>query len=220
MRNVLLLSVLVLAGCGTTVYLDKLEGTSIGQPPTPPAIGTSRVGGDALVAANPQDAGSSDRWLRLGRPVPIEAGGEYIGTFAENVTRAKASVALVGFIPRSSPITMTVFFEPKPPAPPAPLLHIDLLRDGRIRINDTTIVGTYAFDTLIGFSVAFDLAGSVPTASVLVRGGGNDASIDVPIPPGAASFGLGRVRVLAPYEGPNAPAGAFLVNDVLASRPR
>jgi hypothetical protein len=211
-------ALLVLYGCGATVYLDKFDPAAVGQPPAPPAVGTSTTSGEVVVAANPQDPGSTDRWLRLARPVPTQAGGEYVGTLTETLT-TKASVALVGYIPKVSPIMMTVFFEPRAPAPPVPLLHIDLLPNGNIRLNDSTIAGTFKFDTLIGFSVSFDLNAAGPKASVLIRGGGNDASIDVPVPVNAASFGLGRIRVLAPFEGVNAPAGAFLVNDLLATRP-
>ena len=212
-------ALLVLYGCGATVYLDKFDAAAVGQPPSPAAVGTSTVSGDALVAAHPQDPGSSDRWLRLARPVPTQAGGEYVGTLTETLTNTKASVLLVGYIPEASPIMLTVFFEPKAPAPPIPLLHIDLLSNGNIRLNDSTIAGTFKFDTLIGFVVNFDLTTAAPTASILIRGGGNDASTTVPVPVNAANFGLGRIRVFAPFEGVNAPAGAFLVNDVLATKP-
>lgn len=212
-------ALLVLCGCGATVYLDKFDAAATGQPPAPPATGTSTATGSAAIAANPQNPGSTDRWLRLARPVATQAGGEYIATFTETLTNIKASVSLVGFIPQSSKIMMTVFFEPKAPAPPAPLLHIDLLPDGNIRLNDTTIAGTYKFDTLIGFVINFDLTGTSKKASLLIRGGGNDVGTDVTVPTSAANFGLGRVRVVAPFEGVNAPAGAFLVNDVLATRP-
>jgi hypothetical protein len=168
---------------------------------------------------HPQNPGSTDRWLRLARPVATQPGGEYIGTLTESLTKTKASVSLVGFIPKASPIMMTVFFEAKAPAPPVPLLHIDLLPNGNIRLNDSTIAGTFAFDTLIAFIVNFDLSGAAPKASVFVSGGGNNASIDVPVSANAAGFGLGRVRVFAPFEGVNAPAGAFLVNDLLATKP-
>jgi hypothetical protein len=197
-------ALLVLYGCGATVYLDKFDAAAVGQPPSPPAVGTSTPSGDAVVAAHPQDPGSTDRWLRLARPVPTQAGGEYVGTLTETLTRTKAS-ALVGYIPKASPIMMTVFFEPKAPAPPIPLLHIDLLPNGDIRLNDSTIAGTFKFDTLIGFVVSFDLTAAAPTVSVLIRGGGNDASTTVPVPLNAANFGLGRIRVFAPFEGVNAP---------------
>ena len=99
---------LVLYGCGATVYLDKFDAAAVGQPPAPPAVGTSTTSGDAVVAANPQDPGSTDRWLRLARRVPTQAGGEYVGTLTETLTKTKASLALVGFIPKVSPIMMTV----------------------------------------------------------------------------------------------------------------
>ena len=210
--------VFALGGCAPTVYLDKLEA-AVGQPPAPPATGTSTVSGPAVIAANPQDVSSADRWLRLSRTAPTQPGGEYIGTFTQNLTKSKGSVDLVGFVPKSSPIMMTVFFEPKPPAPPAPLMHIDLLPNGNIRVNDSTIAGTYQFDHLVGFFINFDLTGSSPNASILIRGGGNDASLTVPVPASAANFGLGRVRIVAPFEGVNAPNGAFLVNDIIATKP-
>jgi hypothetical protein len=80
------------------------------------------------------------------------------------------------------------------------------------------VVGTYAFDTLIAFVIGFEFEGAQPVANILIRGGGEDASLTVPVPANVAGFGLGRVRVFAPFEGVNAPPGAFLVNDVAATR--
>jgi hypothetical protein len=114
---------------------------------------------------------------------------------------------------------MTVFFEPQPPAPPDPLLHIDLHPDGTIHVNDSTVAGTFKFDNLVGYFVTFDLTGTSPNATILIRGGGNDASLTVSVPASAAHFGLGRVRIVAPFEGVNAPNGAFLVNDIIATTP-
>ena len=51
-----------------------------------------------------------------------------------------------------------------------------------------------------------------------LRGGGTDASLTVPVPVNAANFGLGRVRIVAPFEGVNAPNGSFLVNDIIATK--
>jgi hypothetical protein len=216
---VLLPMFFALGGCARTVFLDKFDAAAAGQPPAPPATGTSEFAGAAVIAANPQNASSSDRWLRLSRTVPTVEGGRYIGRFSENLTQKKASVDLVGFIPSSAPVMMTVFFEPAPPRPPIPLMHIDLLRDGRIRINDSIFAGTFKFDNLVGFFITFDLTVPAPIATVLIRGGANDASLTVPIPANAANFGIGQVRIFAPFEGVNAPNGSFLVNDVIATTP-
>jgi hypothetical protein len=210
-----------LGGCDvTTIYLDKLDTAGIGQPPAPPQTGTSTSSGAplAVIAEDPQNPGSGSRWLRLSRTNPVEGGGQYIGTFTQSVTQG--GVNLVGFIPQSSRIMMTVYYESGPPLEGVPLLHIDMLPTGQIRINDTTIAGTFRFDQLIGFFVGFDLTGSSPSANVLVRGGGEDASLTVPIPAFAASRGLGRVRILAPFEGVHAPNGSFLVDEILATTPQ
>jgi hypothetical protein len=114
---------------------------------------------------------------------------------------------------------MTVFFESGPP-PNAPLLHIDLLPNGKIRINDNQVVGDFKFNHLIGFFITIDLTGTSPNAEILIRGGGNDAALNVPVAlPNSANFGFGRVRIFAPFEGENAPNGAFLVNDIMATTP-
>jgi len=172
-----------------------------------------------VIDAHPQNAGSTDHWLKLPRTVATQGGGQYIGMFTQSVTNEKASVDLVGFIPHSSPIMMTVYFEPKAPAPPIPLLHVDLLSNRNIRVNDTTVAGTFLFDTLVGFFINFDLTGPSPSAELLIRGGGIDASLTVAVPASAAKFGLGQVRIVAPFEGVNAPNGWFWVNDVIATTP-
>lgn len=211
---------LAFGGCATTIFLDKFDTAAIGAPPAPPATGTSTFSStNVVIAANPQNAQSSDRWLRVSRTVATQGGGQYIGTFTQNLTQKKGSIDLVGFIPQRSKIMMTVFFESGPP-PHAPLLHIDLLPAGEIRINDTQVVGTFKFDHLVGFLITFDLTGSSPNADILIRGGGNDAALNVPIsPPNSAHLGFGRVRIFAPFEGVNAPNGAFLVNDIIATTP-
>jgi hypothetical protein len=211
---------LALGGCGTTIFLDKFDSAAVGATPAPPATGTSGFSTtNVVIAANPQDTGSADRWLRLSRTAATQGGGQYIGNFTQNIANKKGSIDLVGFIPQSSKIMMTVFFESGPP-PHAPLLHIDLLPAGEIRINDTQVVGTFKFDQLVGFFITFDLTGTSPSAEILIRGGGNDAALNVPIsPPNSANFGFGRVRIFAPFEGENAPNGSFLVNDIVATTP-
>ena len=208
-----------LGGCGTTIFLDKFDAAAVGAPPAPPATGTSTFTNNVVIASNPQNVGSSDRWLRISRTVATQGGGQYIGNFTQNLSQKKGSIDLVGFIPQSSKIMMTVFLESGPP-PHAPLLHIDLLPAGEIRINDTQVAGTFKFDHLVGFFITLDLTSPSPNAEILIRGGGTDAALNVPIaPPNTANFGFGRVRIFAPFEGENAPNGAFLVNDIIATTP-
>jgi hypothetical protein len=220
-RRLLLVFPLLLAlgGCGTTVYLDKVRGT-VGQKPNPPATGSSQVSDtNAVIARDPRSFFSSDRWLRLSRTVATDGGGQYTANFTQNVTNGKVGVDLVGFIPSSAPVMMTVHFESGAPQAGIPVMHIDLLPDGKIRIDDSTIAGSFKFNSLVGFFITFNLTGAAPTAEILIRGGDKDASLTVALPANAATRGLGRVRILAPFEGVNAPNGHFFVNDVVAIRP-
>jgi hypothetical protein len=213
------LSLIVLSGCGVSlVYQDRFDATPIGEPPGPPEIGTSSVSGDVRIAPDPFDAVSPDHWLQLRRVEPLEL-GEYVATLVEPVTAGGGGVALVGYIPASTPITMSIYFDTPAFAPSATLLHIDLLPNRNIRVNDSTVVGTYAFDTSVAFLVSFDLGASPPTATLLIRGGAEDASTTVEIPAALAGFGVGRVKLVAPFEGVSSPPGRFLINEVTATRP-
>lgn len=210
---------LALSGCGTTVFLDKVQGT-VGQPPGPAATGTSQVSTtNAVIAQDPRSSTSTDRWLRVSRTVATAGGGAYTANFTQNVANAKVGVDLVGFVPSSAPIMLTVHFESGAPQAGIPVMHIDLLPSGKIRIDDSTIAGTFKFDNLIGFFITFNLTGASPTADVLIRGGGEDASLTVALPAHVTTRGLGRVRILAPFEGVNAPNGHFFVNDIIATKP-
>ena len=212
------LSLVVLSGCDTdVVYRDNFDSTPIGQPPGPPSIGTSSVAGDVLIAENPMNDVSPDRWLQLRRVSAVGPLAQYVATLEEPITTG-GTVALVGLVPAFGPITMSIYFEPPAFAPGLTLLHIDLLANGQIRVNDDTIEGTYQFDTTVGFLVGFNLDASPPMATLLVRGGGDDANTDVEVLAVAAGFGLGRVRVETPFEGVNSPPGRFFVNEVLATR--
>lgn len=216
---VLHLALFMLCGCGVTVYRDGFDSTAIGQPPGPPQIGTSSINGDVLIAENPTNDVSPDRWLELRRPSATGTLGEYVGTFKERVT-ATGRVRLLGYIPAFAPAVMSVHFEALGPASPLTLLHIDLLADGKIRVNDSTIVGTYQFDTIISFSVRFNLGGASPSATLNITDGVHDASAAVAIPASPAGFGLGQVRIVTAFEGVNSAAGQFLVNEVVATKPR
>jgi hypothetical protein len=213
------LALLVLSGCGVSlVYQDTFDSTPIGQPPGPPALGTASVSGDVRIAPDPFDATSSDHWLQLRRVHPLQL-GEYVATLTEPVTAGTGGVAFVGYIPAAAPITMSVYFDTPAFAPLGTLLHIDLLPNRNIRVNDNTVEGTYVFNNTIGFLVSFNLGASPPTATLLIRGGAQDASTTVEIPAAVAAFGLGRVRLVAPFEGINSPPGQFLIDELVATRP-
>lgn len=219
---VLLLSLFVLCGCGgRVVYKDDFDSTPIGVPPGPPEIGTSSVDGDVLIAENPINDVSPDRWLQLKRNQPFGVQGLYDAMLKEPMIEG-GNVALVGYIPSWAPVRMEVYFEtpdiPLPPSGRRLLLHIDLLRDGNIRLNDSTNEGTYEFDTSIAFLVGFDLDASPPTATVLVKGGGEDASTTVEISSDAAEFGLDRVRFNTDFGNPDFDQGRFFINEVVATR--
>jgi hypothetical protein len=215
--TIALLALTVFTGCNTSsVYLDKFDSTSPGSPPAQPQVGTSTIVGSVVAAADPTNTNASDHWLQLTRTAPT-ATASYIGTLKTPVT-AKGGANFVAFVPSSSPIDVSVYFEPSSGPQGAPLLHVDLLPNGNIRLNDTDVVGTYKFDHLVGFFISFDLKASPPTSTVLIRGGGQDASTTIPVPGSLAGFGFGKIQVDAPFEGVNAKPAKFFINDVIATR--
>lgn len=211
-----LLSIAVLSGCNTTsLYLDTFSSAT-GSPPAQPQIGTSTVSGNVIVYPDPTGTNAAAHWLQLTRPAPTET-ASYIGTLKASVT-AKGGINFVAYVPSTSPIDVSVYFEPSSGPQGAPLLHVDLLPNGNIRLNDSNVVGTFKFDHLVGFFISFDLQASPPTATVLIRGGGQDASTTVPVPTSLAGFGFGKIEVDAPFEGVKAPSGYFFINEVVATR--
>ena len=212
-----LLSLAILGGCNSSfVYLDKFDSTATGSPPAQPQVGTSTISGNVIVVADPTNTNAAEHWLQLTRTAPT-ATASYIGTLKTPVT-AKGGVDFVGYVPSSSPIDLSVYFLPAAGPQGAPLLHVDLLPNGNIRLNDSDVVGTYKFDHLVGFFITFDLQASPPTATVFIRGGGQDASKTVPVPPSLAGFGFGKIQVDAPFEGINAKPARLLIDEVIATR--
>jgi hypothetical protein len=212
----IVLALAILSGCNTTsVYLDKFDSAT-GSPPPQPQVGTSTVSGDVVVAADPTNTNASDHWLQLTRPAPTST-ASYVGTLKTSVT-AKGGINFVGYVPSASPIDLSVYFLTANGPQGAPLLHVDLLPNGNIRLNDSDIVGTFRFDHLVGFFISFDLKASPPTATVLIRGGAQDASKTVQVPPSLAAFGFGKIQVDAPFEGVNAKPGKLFINDVVGTR--
>ena len=206
-----------LCGCeGELVFREAFNDAPLGSPPGVPAIGSATFSGSVSIVADPVDGDATDRWLKLARPAPL-ALSEYIGTF-EHVIDRTATAAFVAYVPENAPIAQSTYFEtPVVGSSAFSLLHIDLLPDGNIRINDSDIVGTYELGTVVGFLVSFDLAASPPVANILVRGGGEDASTTVPLENAIVGFGLGRIRYFAGFAGVNAPSGHFLVDEVAIS---
>lgn len=204
-------------GCeGELVFREAFNDAPLGSPPGVPAIGSATLSGTVSVVADPVDGDVADRWLKLERPAPLSL-SEYIGTF-EHVIDRTATAAFVAYVPEDAPIAQSTFFEtPLVGASAFSLLHIDLLPDGNIRLNDRDIVGTYELGAMVGFLVSFDLAASPPVANILVRGGGEDASTTVPLETAIVGFGLGRIRYFAGFAGVNAPSGHFLVDEVAIS---
>jgi hypothetical protein len=217
-----LISLAILSGCNTTsVYLDKFDSSSPGSAPAQPQVGTSTVSGNIVVAADPTNTNAADHWLQLTRTAP-NATASYVGTLTTAVT-SKGGMNLVAYVPSasstSSPIDVSIYFMTPPSGPAgAPLLHVDLLPDGNIRLNDSEVVGTFKFDHLVGFFISFDLKASPPTATVLIRGGGQDASKTVQVPQSLAGFGFGKIQVDAPFEGVNAKPGKFFINELVGTK--
>lgn len=220
---VMFLSILFLCGCGsTTVFKDKFNPTPFGQPPGPPETGTSTITSEVRIGLGPSgDEVTPESWLELVRvSPPTGTQAEYIATFTEPVFEV-GTVALIGYVPaydhlpEYDPVTFSLYFEPPVPAPNVSLLHIDL-KEGNILVNDNSIEGTYKYNKKVTFLITFKLSASPPTADIIVRGGDQDANTTVNIPTSLANFGLGKVRIQAPFLSRNSSAGFIYVDDVIA----
>jgi hypothetical protein len=94
----------------------------------------------------------------------------------------------------------------------ASFLHVDLLADGSLRINDgTETFGHYPHDRLFILSIDLKVSDAGATARVALAGADTSGSVDVVIPLLTFARRFGAVRIWMGYQF----SGQFYVDDVL-----
>jgi hypothetical protein len=191
------------AGCsGETLFQSGFDATPDNQPPSAAQpVGTAAVDGPAgSVVVVPPPATLSGKWVSIGRA----AADSPVAGFQGNLIAARGdgsyTFSTTVFVPTGSGVA-TIQFEPfgQPTSTPSGFLHLDLMPDNRVRIDDddSTTFGSFPRNQAFIVQVSLDINASSPTAHVALGGAGASGTADrailPPFRPMARQFGAVRL---------------------------
>jgi hypothetical protein len=210
-RGVLLAAALLLSGCGQeTLFQSDFDQTPAGQPPAhEQKVGTAGVHGPAgsvVVVAPPVTP--SGQWVRISRPAPDSGVASFQGSFAEPRGAGEYVFTATLLVPSRSGAA-TIQFEPfgQPVSRLEGFLHIDLMPDGTLRIDDQedSRFGTFPHDQPFVVQVTLHTAASPPKVHVVLSGAGASGTADrevlAPFQSAASQFGAVRLWMGVPHTG-------------------
>jgi hypothetical protein len=193
---------MLLAGCSDdTLFRSNFDETAIDQPPAAmQGVGTAAVSGptgSVLVVAAP--GGLNGKWLRLRRPNADSGFPEFQGILSQVRGEGRYTFSAIMFMPAGAEkLTATIQFEQLTPSNDR-FLHLDLLPDNQVRIddNETTKFGTFPRDQPFIVQVTLD-ATSTPNAHFVLSGAGASGIADYTIQPSLQQFArqFGAIRLL------------------------
>lgn len=219
--GVLLGSVLLGAcACTSTTLLEvRFDDDVLGEPPsTTQEVGTLFVengAGRVVVVDTPasQVLPRDKRWARISHP---ESGTPQTSMRAMMTAPGGLgdfSITAVLYVPSGGAVP-TIQLEPfaLPPSSYASFLHVDLLTDGSLRIDDgTETFGHFPHDQLFLLSIQLKVDEAGATARVAPVGAGASGLAEVSIAAPSLARQLGAVRVWMGYQF----GGDFYVDDVV-----
>jgi hypothetical protein len=189
-----LMALILLTGCGTTVFQSNFDTNVIGQPPShTQAVGTADVCGHVVVVGPP--VVPSGKWVEISRPAtqpgqspsPL---GIFQGNFVRSDGAGTYTFSTFLNIPTETSNVATIQFEPfgSPPCDVTQgFLHIDFLTDNTVRIDDNndTTFGHFPRNQVFVVQVTLHINPTAPTAHIVLSGAGasgeKDYAITTPI---------------------------------------
>ena len=159
-------------------------------------VGTAPVAGppgSVLVVAAP--AGLNSKWLRLRRPNANSGFPEFQAILSQVRGEGRYTFSAIMLMPAGAE-TVTIQFEQQTPS--NSFLHLDLLPDNQVRIddNETTKFGTFPRDQPFIVQVTLDTT-STPKAHFVLSGAGASGITDYTIQPSLQEFAhqFGAIRL-------------------------
>jgi hypothetical protein len=218
-----LLAVFVLlTGCAReTLFKSNFDPTPINQPPAHVQdVGTANVDGPAgsvIVVAPPVTP--SGKWVEVRRPNAQSPVAGLQGNFSQFRGDGEYTFSSTIFMPAGSGVA-TVQFEPfnQPVGTLRSFLHIDLMPDNRVRIDDkeATAFGSFPRNQPFILQVTLKISAAVATANIVLSGAGASGQADYGITPAllpmARQFGAVRIWMGFPW------TGAFDATNIVVTR--
>lgn len=203
-------ALLFLSGCGQTLFQSDFDPTPADQPPAPTQkVGTAAIHGPAgsvIVVAPPVIP--SGKWVQIGRAVPDSDIAGFQGNFPASHGAGEYTFTTTVFMPTGAGVA-TIQFEAfgQPVSSVASFLHLDLMPDNTVRIDDVegTKFGTFPRDQPFIVQVTLDIKPSSSSAHVVLSGAGASGTADRTVLPPfqgmALQFGAIRLWMGFPHLG-------------------
>ncbi len=212
----------VLASCASeTLFKSDFNPTAVNQPPAvTQAVGTAHVHGPAgnvVVVAAPVTP-PSDKWVKISRPNADSDVAGMQGKLSQFKGDSHYTFSTTMFMPSGAGLA-TIQFEAftNPVSSLTNFLHIDLMQDNTVRIddNDASKFGSFprnqAFVVLVGLDI-----NATPKAHISLAGAGTSGSADYTIPGPmislARQFGAVRLWMGFPW------LGSFSASNIVVTR--
>ena len=212
-----LLCAALLGACTTTTLLEvRFDADTPGAPPsTTQALGTVIVepgAGSVVVVDTPASDVAAGKWARVSHPTPITPETSMIAMLPQGpVGEGSFSVTALLYVPTGEAVPTIQLETIQIGSGPASFLHVDLLTDGTLRIDDAMTFGHYPHDQPFLLSIQLEIGPAGATAHVAPVGAGTSGSADVPIAAPNLARLFGAVRIWMGYQF----GGSFFVDDVL-----
>ncbi len=210
----------MLGGCSTvTVFSSNFNASTPGSAPNPTqTVGTVQSSGDVTVIHG--IGGSNENWVMLRRNPGQETALPTMNAFISPASTSNGSYSLlcamnVGTMDGPA----TVSFMTGPGGAPAnqEIFHIDLQKDGTLRVDDDpkTVFGHFPHDANFDLAVTMDATASPPVAHISVLGSDTSGTLDYPLktPAQFATF-FGAVQYWIGFNW----HGMFHVTDILVTK--
>jgi hypothetical protein len=211
---------LLLGACNSTTLLEvRFDDDALGVPPsTTQELGTLFIengAGSVVVVDTPaSDVLPPDkRWARISHPAGGTPQTSMRAMMAAPAGLGDFTITTILYVPSGDAVP-TIQLEPFAGGPSsyASFLHVDLLTDGSLRIDDgTETFGHFPHDQLFLLSIQLKVSESGATARVAPVGAGASGFTEVPIAAASLARQLGAVRIWMGYQF----GGEFYVDDVV-----
>lgn len=207
----------ILGACDTELLAARFGGDAPGTPPGAiQELGTlsfDEGGGSVLVVERPAQGVNTTNWAHVSHPTADTPATSLRVVMDELAGDGSFTVSALLWVPAGGAIT-TVQLEPfgRPDSSYLSFLHVDLLPDGTLRIDDgPETFGHYPHEQVFILAIELEVNATGALATVAPSGSGTSGSQDVVIAETgmARHFGAVRLWMSSPQ------AGDFYVDNVL-----
>ena len=181
-RSCAVLTLLLLTGCAREkLFQSNFDNTPVGQAPTTADKGTVKTEGDVSVIAAP--VLPSGRWVQINRPNADTSPASFQGNLMEVRGDGRYTFSATLFMPSSTQGVATIQFERQnqPLSSIANFLHVDLMPNNKVRIDDDpgTEFGGFPRDKPFIVQVTLNIDES-STARIVLSGDGASGTAVTP----------------------------------------